>query len=406
MFNSYRRSLIDLYQSVRALQRNPLSERNTCLPIQLRLLKKIIYIERRISQNRDILKQHNVRLKSKRAFSLSEAEVQLIKDDISKRYALIDEYQNLLLTFRTIGDALAFIYLDKWDIKPQAFKQSPGFVSGKSGLRHELRLLRLVFSIGGVALLNDLTNCLRYGDISVVRNQRSLIIEVKSSHKRNARIRRQISELESMRDYLNYGISDKEYGFKGEKVDRVLIHSPEIHHMDELNQVIKRAISSPTGFCLEQVEHGLYYGATYLKTENFVNALTQIAGVRNSNKFIVCYVNELKYSGIGYYPFSLSIYDPNAWYAFCSGQLMVTVLASLEVIEDKLQSHGLYLKFDFRQDFALEITNIDPNSIGTHLVSKHFLGRLFSEFLSLDWLLDEIIYQSNTDVNTKNSQMG
>ena len=82
--------------------------------------------------------------------------------------------------------------------------------------------------------------------------------------------------MESMRDYLNYGRTDKKHGFKGEEVERMLIHSPEIHRMDELNEVIKKAINSPTGFCLEQVELGLYYGASYLKTENLRKALIEM----------------------------------------------------------------------------------------------------------------------------------
>ena len=74
-------------------------------------------------------------------------------------------------------------YFDKWDIKPQSFKEPPGFVSEKAGLNFELRILRLVFSSGHVEILNDLTNCLRYGDVSILARGRKLIVEALSGHR-------------------------------------------------------------------------------------------------------------------------------------------------------------------------------------------------------------------------------
>lgn len=394
MFTHYRRSLIEMCQNVHDLERKPLYQKvsnDLCLDIQIRLLQKIIYIEKRISHNRGILKELNLKLKLKKDVPLSKTQASGLKNEIFSLNGLIDEYQYLLLTFRTIGDALAFTYLDKWDIKSQAFKNSPGFISGKVGLTNELKIFRLAFSVGGVALLNDLTNCLRYGDVSVVNNQRSLMIEVKSGHNKNARILKQITDLESLRDYLNTGRSDKEHGYQGDEVERSLIHSPEINHIERLNTIIERAASRPEGFCLEQVEPGLYYGVAYFVSENFGNAIANITGINNANKYIICDVNELKQKGIGYYPFSLSIFNPNAWYSFYAGDLVIVILASFEVIQHRIKSYGGSLKFDLQKDFALEIT--DMGGTGKHLISKHFLGRLFHEFISLEWLLDEIIYR-------------
>ncbi len=402
MFTRYKRSLIHLCQTVKVIQNDPLSERNTCLLLQLQLLKKILYVEKKISQHRDVLKQQKSFFKSKKTLLLSKSDAQQFQASISEQNNIIDEYQHVLSTFKTIGDALAYIYLDKWDIKPQAFKQSPGFLSGKSGLKWELKVFKLVFSMGGIALLNDLTNCLRYGDISIVRNKQSVMIEVKSGHKHNARIRRQVAALKNMRNYLNSGKSDKKHSYLGEETKRLEIHSPEINHIDELKRIIKSALTCQTGYCLEQVEEGLYYGVTNQNSNNLITALTKITGYRNSNRFIVSYVNELKYTGIGYYPFSLSIYDPKEWYAFSSGELFIIVLANLGVIEKKLQSHGLSVNFDAGKPFPLEITPKEANNIGKYLVGRHFLGRLFSEFISLDWFLDEIICQFNTDTNAIN----
>ena len=149
-------------------------------------MKKITYVEGRIRKLKSSTKDLQKRLALQQHVRLSKVEAQVIKDKISYYQNKIDEYQLLLVIFRQIGDALAFIYFDKWDIKPLAFKQSPGFVS-KKGLKQEMTNLRRIFALGRVALMNDLTNCLRYGDISVPKDGKMIIFEVKSSNRTNGR---------------------------------------------------------------------------------------------------------------------------------------------------------------------------------------------------------------------------
>jgi hypothetical protein len=119
------------------------------------------------------------------------------------------------------------------------------------------------------------------------------------------------------------------------------------------------------------------------------------------NSLIICLVNELKYSGLGYYPFSLSIYDPNAWYDFCSGKLGIIVAADTRVIEEKLSCEGISLKITAEWNkFPVELTGLGSNAGNKNnkmLVGGHFFGRLFYEFLSMDWLLDEVIYRYHHD---------
>ena len=393
MFSRYKGSLIQFCETVRAIQKNPVSEASACLHLQLKLVEKIVYIENKISQLRISLRQQHMLLKSKKIFPLEKNEAQVIRDNILFYDSLIDEYQHVLRTFKTIGDALAFIYIDKWDIKPQAFKQSPGYLSGKAGLKQELKMLKLVFSAGGIGLLTDLTNCLRYSDIVIVKNKRIIFVEVKSSHHENARVRRQITELKNMRNYLKNGKSDKKHSYLGHPMIRRSIHSDEINHMDRINNVIKNSLSSQSGFYIEEVENGLYYGVVTHPNQDipsFHDALKSI-GIKNSNKLIVSFVNELKQTGIGYYPFSLSIYDPKSWYEFCSGEIMIVGIVNHKIIQDRLRTHGLSIRFTLENEFALEISHEDPKILDKNLISRHFFGRLFSEFLSLDWLITEII---------------
>lgn len=60
---------------------------------------------------------------------------------------------NLLFQYRSIGDAIAFTFIDRHDIKPQAEKELAGFISCKKGNRAKREALRMVFKSGGIAIL-------------------------------------------------------------------------------------------------------------------------------------------------------------------------------------------------------------------------------------------------------------
>jgi len=392
MYRYYKTSLLRLSHLLHELQLDPFPNRQTCLLIQEEVLKRIIHIEKNIREHHKLLRELRRHLRSKKESAMDKTKAKQLKDTISWHHGRIKEYQLLLITFRTIVDGLAFIYFDKWDIKPQSFKEPPGFVSDKAGLNFELRILRLFVSSGHVAILNDLTNCLRYGDVSILAKGRKLIVEAKSDHSGNTRTQRQKSELENIANYLTYDRSDKLPYIQGD-VQRIAIHGPEIDRRDQLNSIISRAHRSTSKSCLEEVEPGLYYGATYVaNTDMFGPLLSKTPG-----SVIISLINELKYSGLGYYPFSLSICEPTAWYDFYSGNLMIIVVIDKKVIEEKLSRAGISLKLTAEWDrFPMELIGLSSND-GKALIGGHFFGRLFYEFLSLDWFLDEMIYRYHHD---------
>jgi len=272
---------LKLSRMLRELQLDPFANRQTCLLIQEEVLKRIIRIEKNIREHHRLLRELRKHLGSKKGSATDKAKARQLKDTILRHHGRIKEYQLLLITFRTIVDALAFIYFDKWDIKPQSFKEPPGFVSEKAGLNFELRILRLVFSSGHVGILNDLTNCLRYGDVSILARGRTLIIEAKSGHSENTRTQRQKSELENITNYLTYDRADKLPYIEGE-VQRLATHSPEINHRDRLNSIITRACESTGKYCFEEVEPGLYYGATYVANKDMFGLLLFLASERGT----------------------------------------------------------------------------------------------------------------------------
>lgn len=399
MHRYYKKSLLKLSHLLRELQQDPVANKHTCLLVQEEVLTILMRIETKIREHRRTVKELRRYLSLGRESVVDKAEAKGIKDAISWHRSRIKEYQLLLITFRTLVDGLTFTYFDKWDIKPLSFKESSGFISGKAGLDFELRILRLALSLGHVAILNDLTNCLRYGDITIIANGRKLFVEAKSGRTGNAQIQRQKSELENIAEYLTSGRSDKIHaigGLEGE-FTRVATHGPEVNHRDSLNSIISRARESADKYRMEEIEPGLYYGATYIADTRVLSALVG----KPPSSVIISSINELEYSGQGYYPFSLSIYDPKDWYDFYSGRLMLIVAIETSIIEDKLSTHGISVKITGEWNrFPIELTgkgaDTQPNK---SLVGGHFFGRLFYEFLSLDWLLEELLYHYHQEYN-------
>lgn len=378
---------------LREVQLDPLGEKHKCLLLQEQILATLIRIESNIRRRKRELRELRRYLSMGREIPIDKTEARRVKQAVKWHNSRINEYQLLLITFRSIIDGLAFTYLDKWDIKQFAFKECSGFISDKSGLRFELKILRLAFSLDNVALMNDLTNCLRHGDVTILSKGRRLFVEAKSGRRKDARAHKQESNLKDIVLYLNSGKSDKFHavgGHEGEFI-RMPIHGPELNHVNDLNATIASARCSPDQYNMVEVEPGLHYLATYVADPK---ALRTLSG-RPPGSLIISPINELKYNGPGYYPFSLSIYDPRDWYDFCSGKLMLVVAVETKAIEDKLSSHGISVKItgDWGS-YPVRLTSKGSSDKPSEsLVGGHFFGRLFYEFLSLDWMLEELIYR-------------
>lgn len=98
------------------------------------------------------------------------------------------DWQYVRYNFLCLGDCLAFLYMDRFALKQTYFdvnsmnpKQSGGFISDKSGHETEVTWLEKAISYGVPAVLCDITNVLRYGDICLLGDKDPLPIEIKSS---------------------------------------------------------------------------------------------------------------------------------------------------------------------------------------------------------------------------------
>ncbi len=397
----YRQTLLRLLEKLRLLRTSPLESHQLCLDIQETLIRKITYLEKRIQVLKARIKEQKISLKTKRSVPLTKDEANIIKSRIEHSQYLIDEYQNLKYTFKTIGDALAFTYLDKWDIKPLTFKESTGNLLGKEGARLERGAFRKALQLGHIAILNDITNCLRYGDITVPKEGYPLIFEMKSGKVRNDRTERQLNGIEKI---VNYWNTDRAEGLYKDNFDmmRIDAHSTDTHHREKLNEIIRVALAKGKNWL--EVENGVYY---YVAKDFDITDVDAIISKCVGELFIF-YVNEAKYSNTAYYPFSLSIEDPDAFLEFYAGELSIFVLIDTAVIVSKLASKGLAVSFESDEPFAMDLTFMGAegeDKANFMKISRHMFGRIACEFMSLNWLLEEIISKASNPYKLLESEI-
>jgi hypothetical protein len=208
------------------------------LELQSDVLHKIVRLEKRTRDLRTKRALNKKRLSGSFGARLSKAEAAEVKRSVARDEAGVNVCQCLLRLTRSIADGLAFSVLPKWDIKPLSFKETAGFISGKQGLPLELRILRELLRKGEIALLNDITNCLRHGDITVPRMPSPAIIEVKSGSAENSRARRQMAKAEEIAAYLSTDVSNNWQG-TGWTVTRRSLAQGERHHRRRLVNLVR-----------------------------------------------------------------------------------------------------------------------------------------------------------------------
>ena len=115
----------------------------------------------------------------------------------------------LICAVRSIGDGIAWRALDydRAALKLLSLKPQTGYLDHSSVLQEVGVASEYVEGGGNLVIVNDLTNFLRYGDLTVVSTEGVGIIEVKGgkSSSRSRRARRQSKALETVIARLNQG---------------------------------------------------------------------------------------------------------------------------------------------------------------------------------------------------------
>lgn len=173
----------------------------------------------------------------------------------------IEEAQELRRLLKLVGTTIAWILLEfnRAYIRNFARGSDPGFISGKEGFKLEILALKVAFKARNqAAILHDITNCLRTGDLSIIGQNGISPLELKLRKKKRKLDRREIRQRrrgEIIREFYEKRTSDRI--LPGWKSVRHSIKAVDKHNWDELTEVIDRGITRGHG--ITRVEDCLTY---------------------------------------------------------------------------------------------------------------------------------------------------
>lgn len=354
------------------------------LALQRQLVRLICRTERRIVRLKQLRAALNA---SKRRGRHAKAEAAAIKARATQTSASIETAKHMLFIWRCFGDGIAFLYIDKYALKHVLYdstdysvKQQAGALSGKVGFRAEWRQLRTALQRQGPAMICDISNTLRHGDVCILVGPDPLPIEVKSSKNRNARVDRQFDGLKQLHSFL---AADEATNFRGLKyVKRMEAPVSSVSHGAVMNDCIR--LAQQVGVGQDSPEDGLTYFC--IRDPECMDQLVFNSGGRT----MLTILNEPKTEGnwMPYYPFTLSIRSAESLYEFISGEITLAVQLDTSVLLRKFSDQGLNAQFVEDRNYLVMVQklNADQESSPKSVISRALFARIFFEFESLSWL--------------------
>jgi hypothetical protein len=380
MLGHHKKSFFKLTGLLRTLEADQ-SNYILLLQLQRELISRIRRTEQRIAELKEQKRTLN---QLKKVARQSKAVSQAIQARIKVVTQTIMDAQQLLFLWRSFGDGIAFVYLDKYALKHMLYntheysvKQTAGALSDKEGFKLEWKVVRQLAINKVPAMLCDITNTLRHGDVCVLIGPDPMPIEVKSSANRNARVDRQIANLQSIRKFLE---TDEASDFRGlSNIKRVALPVSKANHASEMNECI--VLSRTTGFAVITPEEGLTYAC--LRSPDAVEQLTAYMGPQ----CIVTLLNDAKTSAtwMPYYPFTLSIREPQALYEFIEGDFTLAVILDTQTLVRLFEVRGLHAQFIDHPQWIIAVSKFGARrgQDTFSAISIPFFGRIFYEFESI-----------------------
>lgn len=258
-------------------------------------------------------------------------------------------------------------------------KSSAGMLGGKSGLVNEVACLLSALEHGVSAILCDITNTLRYGDVCLLGASDPCPIEVKSRKSLNKRGKRQAATLERLTAFLE---TDQAENFRVPGMTkRVELKIPERTYRDAMNACIANAARD--GWAVACPEPGLTYIATYISP-----TAEMFASMTGGGLQIYSMLNEDKTAGTWgiYEPFTLSVREESHLLDFIEGRLSLIVSFDVDALCTRMARPGWDVSFNPDVPAAIQFHHVETGAlIG---ISRQFLSRIAYEFVAPSWVAD------------------
>jgi len=351
------------------------------------LLELQQYLAHRIrSRERVILRVRKIEAKlrsSLRKDRLERAESKRVKQTLGRCKLLIEESRHWIFLWKCFGDGAACVYQSPYNLKLLLYdhdynvKEEAGFLTGKEGFDLEWDVLEGCLQHGHPAVLSDLTNMIRIGDICVLTAPDPLPIEVKSSKTSGARAARQ---QELLKDVTSFYKNDGAKKFKGlHNVERVALgKGPDYRNL--MNDCLRQGRID--GFAVTSPEPGLHYVVlTNIKEAGKLEQLVR--------PWVVPYILTADPGWIPCLPFTLTL-DQDNLIPFIAGEMTVFVMIDMEHVKSLFAQHGSHATMMMDGLSAIQLC-VDPGDLmrGVFRISELHFSRVALEFQSLAWFAKE-----------------
>lgn len=382
MVARYRKSLDKFTMMLYIIKTQKNLSAGSIVDFQLLLLKKIKEAERAIIRTKEIIQKLRLEKSNNRPTRERSKEIAgLIKKFNDK----LQGYRYIIYIWKMYGESIAFHFCDKYAIKHLLYdenykvKETSGFISGKEGIKMELMLLKAAAQKNVPALLCDLTNTLRHGDVCLLGRSDPYPIEVKTSQRLDKRGEKQ---LRSINELSSFFTRDGSENFRG--LGPVIRHESigrEKYHLKAINDCISRSYGE--GTCHVSPESGIHYLAiTKFKQVIFDQIPAKYIQMLNLNEY------KRAMSWHPYTPFHLSL-NPEHLYNFINGGLSIIVLLDLQVIKRRFKKSGLHITFLQDEHWYAQISAAGNILDGGFRVSVQSFLRIAFEFQSLTWAIKQ-----------------
>jgi hypothetical protein len=385
------------------IQNNP-HDLSALRGLQSFLLRQVITVEHRIKR----LKKAKGRMLSPKRKGSTKAKSTVLKKFVSKVEDRIQDLHQLLFLWKCFGDGIACVYQSSYSLKHLYFdgeyvvKSEPGFMLGKAGFINEYRLLRKALAMNVPAVLSDLTNVIRHGDICLMGAADPVPVEVKSSANTNARVRKQQEQLRILHEFFR---DDGAVIFRGlPNTKRIEVSAPLVSYEEQINECMSDA--QRYGTAVMRPEAGLAYICGWSDAKWTQSIIDLVMQHQTATTLVVALTPELTWLPSKSFTVSMS---PANTVLFMQERLSCFVLIDLAVVKQLLDERALEPVILMDGASAIQIAprinkvkgNAEAKGIADdwkdrvcifRISELHFL-RTATQFESLRWFADSLAEQ-------------
>lgn len=306
------------------------------------------------------------------------------------------EWQSLRYNFLCLGDCLAFLYIDRFALKQTYFsvesgnpKQSGGFLSGKAGLAAELTALMSAISHGVPAVLCDITNVIRYGDICLLGASDPVPLEVKSSRTKDSRGKRQKKKLGTLTKFFEEDEAENLRGFAGTTYRTEFSAEPKPFD-GLLTAAFNEAQENGTAFF--EVDGCLRFLISTTDELEDIELDALFEGVEPARS-LCNLVNQAKSNMLWgcYFPYGLTLSDPDHYARFVRGEITIISMLDLNAFERIFSVDGVKVEIEATADDLLCKISLEKlaadEGIPFFIVGDHMMNRIWFDFLPPSWIV-------------------